>query len=110
MACNIAGFSINFGVGIFPYAQCRPPYDYAGCINPGSTVQLYVQVQNNTNPFTCSCATVAFYVNGAEIGRKELCVNPGYKWDMFGYLETTMTYVIPAYGTYDFCAEIISVR
>jgi len=110
MVCSPAGFSTEiFSAQIFPYAQCSPPYYQAGCIKPGSTLELYVQVLN-ISAYPCKCATVAFYVNGSEIGRKEVCVNPGYTWSEYSYLEATMKYVVPAYGTYNICADVVSTR
>ena len=114
MVCNSSLFTLTIGVQVYPYAQCNPPYYNEGCLKPGSTVEIYIHAETGfeadlpTN--ICHGVTVAIYVNGSEIGRKDLDVNPGYKWQGFSYLETAMKYVIPAYGTYNFCGEIVSVR
>jgi len=111
MPCTVEGFVLeSFGVSIFPYAQCSPPYYTAGCLKPGSTVKWGGTI-TNISAYPCKCATLAFYLNGVEMGRKEVCVNSGY-WPSFSYFEeiTALSYVIPDYGTYNFCCDIVSVR
>jgi len=114
MACNPSVFTLTIEVHVYPYAQCSPPGYTAGCLKPGSTAEIYINVVTGSEADlptnTCHGVTVAIFVNGSEIGRKDLDVNPGYRWQGFGYLETTMKYVIPDYGTYNFCGEIVSVR
>jgi len=113
MPCTPEGFTLDaFGVSIFPYAQCTPYYT-AGCLKPGSTVKWGATIVNNgdASGYPCKCVTVAFYINDVEMGRKEVCAGPA-KWPAFSYFEefTALSYVIPDYGTYNFCCKIVSVR
>jgi hypothetical protein len=75
----------------------------------GETITVYVTV-NNVQGQRCSCVTLAYTVNGVEFTRQDVCVKAGYYWENFGYLQAWATYVVPRDGTYNFCAEIVSVR
>jgi len=121
MVCSVAGFSIDtFYVDRFPrIVGCDPSLGNMpeGCLKPGDTVRLYATVMNDSDDNTpCTCATIKFFANGVEIAKKELCVTVqnigGYKyyWAGFSFLETEVIYTIPAWGDYNFCAEVVSVR
>ena len=99
----------DFYVEIYAGSTTSTPYTKPNTALPGDTVKVYVTV-NNVAGMKCTCATVSFTVNGREFARKEVCVNPGYYWEHFAYMETFATYLVSTEGTYNFCAEVVSVR
>ena len=103
--CNISDFYLEVYAG----SLSATPYSKPLTALPGETIKVYVTV-NNVAGMNCHCATVSFTVNGTEFTRKEVCVNPGYTWEHFAYMETSATYIVTKEGTYNFCAEVVSVR
>lgn len=108
MTCNVANFRIEeFTVDKFPH----DPY---GNIKPGDIVELYAQALHLGGSEECTCATVAFSLNGVEIDRREVCLiaisgRISY-WGAYSYLEATTTYIIKNSGVHNFCAGVVSVR
>lgn len=111
MTCNLANFRIEeFIVDKFPH----DPYCGVGCLKPGDIVELYAQAFHLGGSEECTCATVAFSLNGVEIDRREVCLiaisgRTSY-WGAYSYLEATTTYIIKNPGVHNFCAEVVSVR
>ena len=112
--CSPSEFVVEIGVDCLNKAPCPIPNGML----PGNIVEVHAYVTNLGQK--CTCATVSFSANGVEFARKELCVpyRSGYEngvfyvyyWEVFGMLEAIAQYTVGSPGTYNFCAEVVSVR
>ena len=104
----------------YPGADCYAGSPYKsdiGCLKPGTVILLKVIVSveglSTEAGYPCHGFTWVLKANGTEIARRSYDYPGAYMQAYTSYenaYDCPVRYTIPDWGTYNFCAEIISVR